>query len=163
MPRVLLEIKLHNKCQVSVSCFHSLSCIFLQFFENTFLGVGGCLLFGKENVFLPHTKAFFLRCLQMPRKWYMLNTQLKATQVSGNWPEVIQKNSLDPVSERDHQQWPRAAWNPGFPPSVWCFLLTVPLIGEGNPSALLLTFNNEQMVVYSFWTVSWVQEWSSYG
>lgn len=96
MPRVLLEIKLHNKCQVSVSCFHSLSCIFLQFFENTFLGVGGCLLFGKENVFLPHTKAFFLRCLQMPRKWYMLNTQLKATQVSGNWPEVIQKIHLIP-------------------------------------------------------------------
>ena len=61
MPHVLLEIKLHNKCQVSVKCFNLPFASFSQFIEERFLGGGGlfvCLFVFEKNNMPPEAKAF---------------------------------------------------------------------------------------------------------
>lgn len=153
MPHVLLEIKLHNKCQVSGKCFNLLFLYLSSILRSHF---SGC--FFKRTFFsLISECQGFSPDLWMPRKCEILDTQVKALSYVRELTKNRPKNSIwssewkgQPVmislgERRD----------PRFPSSILyihtlnsSFLLTVSFYQEGAKTLplLLMTLNNEQLL-----------------
>lgn len=90
MPHVLLEIKLHNKCQVSVKCFNLLFLYLSSILRSHF---SGC--FFKRTFFsLISECQGFSPDLWMPRKCEILDTQVKALSYFRELTKNRPKNSI---------------------------------------------------------------------